>query len=305
MSEPTKKRPGRPPENKNKKDPSKRVGIVVDPHVKDNRLELKYSEPIIFKVLWSHLKMMEISNVQIIFRKDEVIIYGQDHSEHNHVYIRIDARKLDMYYCESEFDIGISHKITSAYINTIDKKDTRHIDIVSKKKDSTESITIAFSTMMDSYEIHKINVADEYEKLTKGLEAQFLDTNYKVSFTLPDKYFKKKMADFSLTKTETIDFVYNGKGSPFTIMYEDPNKCASSKIPFIGAEKINFKSQMKDGETFRITAPLDDLKSMSSIGFDNNVDIHLDENKPILVKTKLDDEGIFEMFILTRVCSKA
>jgi hypothetical protein len=230
------------------------------------------------------------------------VIYGKDHTENSSIYARADVSKLDIYYCQSVLDIGVSLKNTLAYMNTIDKKDTKFIDIVSRESESKANVRIIFGTTMGALEAHKINLKLDHEKMTPEKEKEFLDlNNYKINFKFPPKYFKKKMNDISLCKANTVEFIQDGKGRPLTISYESENKCGSSKIPFKDNDKISFNSRLDDDETFRITASLEDLKSISTAGFTNDVEIYMDENKSILFKTKLDD--VFEMRILTKtVC---
>jgi hypothetical protein len=297
--QPVKRRPGRPPDPKNKKDVQKKNGIVASPSSDQNILEMRYADPIIFKSLWSHFKHMDIESLQHIFRKGEIIIYGKDHTAHSHIYARINANHVNHYFCKDEFDIGVALKVMMPYMNTIDKKETMHIDIASRYSEYKNNIRIYFGTAIGALECHKINVMSGYDSLTREKEREFLDVgSYKIRFRLPPKYFKKKMNDVSLCKTTTIDFIQDGKGKPLTIEYEAENKCASSKIPFKLSDKINFESDIAEGESFRITTYLEDLKSISSVGFTNDVDIYMDEDKSILFKTKLDDA--IELRILTK-----
>lgn len=293
------RKPGRPKTIDTKKSLIEKKGIIQNPLDKTDAVEFRYTEPLIFKLLWNYFKHMNIENLHIIFRAKDVIIYGIDHSQKNSIYVKINVPMVNIYYCKQELHVGISLKTSLAYINTIDKN-TKFIEISSKLEEQKSIIMFVFCTELASLEAHKINLISEYETLTQETEKEFLNLDdYKISMKFPSKFLKKKMNDISLCKTTTVDFVQDGKGEPFTIMYESADKCGSSRIPFKVNDKINFKSGLTDDETFRITVLLDNLKSISTAGFTNDVELFMSENKSILFKTKLDD--VIELKILTQI----
>ena len=115
-----KKRPGRPRKNPIR-EPKQRVGVVPCPHDNANYMEFLYDKPILFKKLWQYFKLMAIEKIQIIFRPTEVIIWGEDHHKKSKMRVRIDADKINHYYCQEELDIGMFCKNPEIVMSKIDK----------------------------------------------------------------------------------------------------------------------------------------------------------------------------------------
>lgn len=298
------KGPGRPPQVRKKEPLVGATGIRSAPVNPQHVVEMRCGDPVVLRSLWSQLKALEVQTVQLSFRADSLVFFAKERSGHSLVHIRGDASKFLMYYAQSAFDVHLSHKMALAVINTIDKKDTRFIDMMLSKDEWDKFVRIILGTTMDSIENHKLNLAQVQENLSPEVEEKFAidPARYTVAFKFPEKYFKRKMADIALSKAKTVNFSQNGAGKPLVISYEAENGNASTRIPFNNPAKIDFRSHLAADETFMVTAYLDDLKAISNIGFTSDVEIFMDESRDILFKTRLDDA--FEMRILTKLATR-
>ena len=122
-----KKKPGRP--RKPAAQPSILArGIVTSPSNAGepdpqlvNVVELEYTNPIMFKRIFSLLKSMEITDVSLVFRQEGLVIVGLDSENRNTVYVNIHGKKLTSYYCHAPLRMGIQLKGMTAITNTISK----------------------------------------------------------------------------------------------------------------------------------------------------------------------------------------
>ena len=125
-----KKRPGRPRKIP-LREPRPRNGIVSQPKDENNFIEFLYDKPLIFKKLWQYFKLMAVDKIQIIFRVGEIILWSEDHHKKSKMRIKINADKVNHYYCPEELDIGMSCKNPELIMATIDKTYTSIIFLYS------------------------------------------------------------------------------------------------------------------------------------------------------------------------------
>ena len=127
-----KKRPGRPRKTP-LREPRPRNGIVITPKEPSNFVEFLYDKPLIFKKLWQYFKLMAVDKIQIIFRVSEIILWCEDHHKKSKMRIKLNAKKVNHYYCANELDLGMTCKNPELVMSTIDKTYTS-ILFLSKKE---------------------------------------------------------------------------------------------------------------------------------------------------------------------------
>lgn len=293
---PTKKKPGRPRKNP-VREHEPRKGISVQPHNIANHIEFIYSEPSVFKKLWGYYKAMAIEQLQLIFRQDEIIIYGIDHMQKSRMRTRIDARKVNHYYCKQPLTVGISNSNTENIMLSIDETYNK-IAIYSESGSIHRNIKTTLTNEIEIDENRVINLVDRVPEFDD--EKAFLDDDYTLKFELPGKYFKKMLTNIKLF-SEELSIRQDGPNDPLMFEYQDKEKKIKSKNVVKNSKKIKLRSTLKD-DTFLVKINLDYIKPISSALASENIAIWTHEKKPFVTSVSLDNDAV-EIKILTDIMS--
>ncbi len=293
---PTVKRgPGRPPKTQ-KKDPIPRKGIARNPHDSNNFVELLYDQPIIMKKIFSFFKSVAASEIQILFRPNDIIFYAIDHNEKTKIRIRVDAEKLNHYYCRDVLDVGISQKEMEMILNKVDK-DYSSMVILSDVTTTRRNLTIVFENDIRIDELHRIDLIASYNKMED--ESAFIDEEYMIKFNFPGKYFKKTVSDIKSMSSQ-LSITQEDNDSPLIFEYLTENKRIQSKHTVKDSNKIKLVSNLDDGDSFRVDVCIDYLKPISSSQIADDITILVDENKSFMTKSYIDG-GTIEIKTLTEI----
>jgi hypothetical protein len=290
-----KKRPGRPRKTP-LREPRPRNGIVTTPKDETNFIEFLYDKPLIFKKLWQYFKLMAVDKIQIIFRKSEIILWGEDHHKKSKMRIKIDNNKVNHYYCSEELDIGMSCKNPELIMNTIDKSYTS-ILFLSKLNYMQKDIRIILNNEIEIDESHRIELIGEYDKISN--ETQFLDEDYTIKFELPGRYFKKMISDIRAF-SDQITIRQDSPEEPLIFEYMKNDKKIKSYHIVRNNKAINFTSKLKADDTFRVSFKIDYVKPISSALLSENITIYAHENKPLMFSILMDKNTV-ELKILTEI----
>lgn len=290
-----KKRPGRPRKTP-LREPRPRNGIVNIPKDDNNFIEFLYDKPLIFKKLWQYFKLMAVDKIQIIFRKTEIILWSEDHHKKSKMRIKINANKINRYYCSEELDIGMSCKNPELIMNTIDKTYTS-ILFLSKLNYMQKDIRIILNNEIEIDESHRIELIGEYDKISN--EAQFLDDEYTIKFELPGRYFKKMISDIRAF-SDQITIRQDSPEEPLIFEYMKTDKKIKSYHIVRNNKSINFTSKLKADDTFRVSFKIDYVKPISSALLSENITIYAHENKPLIFSINMD-KSTMELKILTEI----
>jgi len=296
-AQPAKKGPGRPRKTP-KKEPPPRQGLRSKQD-ENSVLEFFYSIPTVFKKIINFFKALESAQIQFIFRPAEVILYGEDHFGKSKIRVRFDGTKMHRYYCEKEFEIGLSTSELLKITNKVDK-DYTSIVINSKKSNTNKSIDILYWNELSIQERHKIELIQQYNQLSNDNE--FNDEKYQLSFNLPGKYFKKTMTDIkNISDKLNITKEIHGVNLPIYFNYISNNKKIQCRhvIKHING-KINVECNMRPNETVRVDLKVEYIKPIASSHISDNIRIYVDENKKLLTKAYIDDDAI-EIKTLTEI----
>jgi hypothetical protein len=290
-----KKGPGRP-RNKPKKEPMPRNGISPTPSTENALVELVYDSPLLIKKLIAFFKLLATEHIQIIFRPTEIIIYAQEHNNKSKIYVKIDSKKLNHYYCKQIMDIGIASKDIESILNTVDK-DYNSIIIVSNIASQNKNITIILENEMYTDETYIIDLIGQYDHLEN--EHKFIDEDYTIQFEWTGKYFRKKINDI---KTFASQFCISQKNisSDIEIGYTSLNKKIQSRHLIKDSSKIKLKSKLKNDDSFRVDLKVDYIKPIASAHIADNILILADENKLFMTKSYIDNMTI-EIKTLTEI----
>jgi hypothetical protein len=290
-----KKRPGRPRKTP-LREPRPRNGVVSTPKDNSNFIEFLYDKPLIFKKLWQYFKLMAVDKIQIIFRKDEIIIWSEDHHKKSKMRIKILASKVNHYYCSEELDIGMLCKNPELIMNTIDKTYTS-ILFLSKNSYTQKDIRIILNNEIEIDESHRIELIGEYDKISN--ENQFIDSDYTIKFELPGRYFKKMISDIRAF-SDQITIRQDGPDEPLIFEYMKTDKKIKSYHIVRNNNTIKFKSSLGEDDTFRVSFKIDYVKPISSALLSENIIIYAHEKKPLMFSI-LMDKGTVELKILTEI----
>lgn len=291
-----KKGPGRP-----RKIPKKEIiprhGIINEPSNKNNIVEFSYDDPLLLKKTLGYFKALASAQLQVIFSKENIIFYAQDHHNKSRVRIKIDGNKANSYYCKDEIDTGLNCKDLELILNKIDKEYS-DIKIIITKKNQQKYISIMLNNNIQIIENHNVDVITQYNTLTSYIDA-FNKVNHTLNFTLPGKYFKKTINDMK-SFSNILSIQQEECNLPVTFEYMSKNKKIKAVHTIKDNKKINLVSKLEKDDMFRVDVRLEFIKPISSINISDNINISVDENSQFMTTTYLDNKTI-EIKTLTEI----
>lgn len=290
-----KKKPGRPRKTP-LREPRPRIGIVKEAKDNSNFIEFLYDKPLVFKKIWHYFKLMAVEKIQILFRKDSIILWSEDHHKKSTMRININANKINHYFCSEELDIGILCKNPELIMGTIDKSYTS-ILILSKINFIQKDVRIILNNEIEIDETHRIELIGEYDKINN--EEKFTDEDYTIKFTLPGRYFKKMISDIR-SFSDQITIRHDGPNEPLIFEYIKNDKKIKSYHIVKNNKTINFTSKLDEDDSFRVGFKIDYVKPISSSLLSENITIYAHENKPLMFSVSMDKDTV-ELKILTEI----
>lgn len=290
-----KKKPGRPRKNPIREH-GPRLGVAKEPQNSANRVEFEYDEPSIFKKLWMYAKNMAMESMQIIFRPDEVIFFGVDHSQKSRMRVRIDANKINHYYCDGTVECGIANKSVEPIMTAIDESYNKIIINV-EAKNAHKNIKIVLCNDIEIDERRRIDLDVSYTPISD--EEQFVDTDYSLKFELPGKYFKKMLTNVRLF-SDQIAIRQDGPNDPLIFEHKNTLKRICSKNVVRNGKKIKLQSNLDENDTFLSCFKIDYIKPISAALSAENITIWAHEQKPLCFIVTFDS-CVVEVKILTDV----
>lgn len=288
-------KPGRPRKSP-QKETIQKMGIQLTPLEADDFVEFLYDKPTSFKTIFQFLKNMAAVNVQILFRKSDIIFYAIDHYKKSRIYIRFDATKLNHYYQRDLLDIGVSSKEVQKIMNMADKEYVS-IAIFSKLGHVQKSILFVLDNDIKIREENTVEIIAAYEKMDN--ESLFTDEDYTLKFDLQGKFFKKMITDIR-TMSKEMSIIQDNIQSPLKFSYTIASQKIKSDRVVKDANKINLVSKLKNDDSFRVDIVLEYIRAISASQLSNRITIMVDEKKPLMTKAILDD-GAIEIKVLTDI----
>jgi len=282
-----KRPPGRPRLNP-PREPEAREGIVETPSHAGNIIEFAYDQPSVFKKIWTHFKMMAMDTIHIIFRLDEVILWGIDHLDRSRVRVCLDATKLNRYFAAREIDVGVRCNDMQIIMNKIGSTYTRVV-ILSKTGLSRQNLRVILENQMKIDESHRVLLAGDFVRMEN--EEQFLcENDYTLKFELPGRYFKKMMADIKKSFCDVVAICQSGPGEPLYFEYATADKRVTAKNTVRKNDLIKFESFLGEDEVFRVSFRATDVRPISGAMLSKTVTIYAHSSKPLLFIMKMDNE---------------
>lgn len=287
--------PGRP-RKEPKKEPIPRNGIVSTPKIEEAVVEFLYDSPVIMKKIISFFKAIAATQIQIIFRAQDVVMYATDHHKKSRIRVRIDGSKLNHYYCGKDFDVGINSRDIDSILNKVDKEYSSII-LLSYKGNTQKNLSVVLENDIQIDETHGIDLVGQYNKMEN--ESEFIDENYTIQFTWPGKYFRKTINDIKSISTQ-LSITQEDAESPLGFCYTSVNKKIHSQHIVKNPDKIKLISKLSDSDSFRVDVKIDYIKPISSSHIADEITIMVDENKHFMTKAIIDN-GTIEIKTLTEI----
>jgi hypothetical protein len=285
------RRPGRPRKFKIKTNEN-RQGIVNEPLNKNdseneqNVMEFSYDNPMMLKKIFSLFKSMNVNNINIEFKKENVEITTSDRIKKNIIHVQIHGKELNRYYCEEEFVISIDPQETERIFQSLDEE-FNIIHFISKRFSYKHKISIImYHVMTGSNIIYEINI-NHIDSKSNGIQ-EMLDkySEYPIKFTLDGKFFKKYISNASML-TDRISIEKNGL-KPLCFHYQSTKGRIDNNWFFTDEDKIYLDSKVKDNELFAASIFISTIKPISSSLISNKLEIAADINNPLMFIARLD-----------------
>jgi hypothetical protein len=283
--------PGRPP-SKPRAPPLERKGIVDSPDDSANRLEFAYSEPMVFKALFTYFKNIKAREIHLRCRREGLTFFARDHTKTSRVVAFVAGHHVNWHYCEDEYWLGINRANVEKMFAAIDKTFFK-ITIMQTHED-TKSLTFVFKDAEVDKECNYRVTLSSYAKdidlyeAEKILAPESLESLFPVQFTLTAKQFKKSISDAN-NYSETITFEKLGK-EPLQFTYTKQN-VAYHEV-YRSPDKIHLLSKVTADTAFRSTVAIANVKSLAASMVTDDVRILCRESGDILFRSAFDAKAL-------------
>ena len=296
-----KKKPGRPKKTI-ANTPQQFYGIVNEPQMEGNVVELVYYNPSMFKKLFILQKSFSVSEVELYFTPTQMQIITIDHLKKSHIYITIEGKYMNLYYCKAPIRICVKLDALDKCMRTLTKSHTKITFILGN--DYRSSLYVIFKDeeykSADTYELDVIFRPEEAVLTPQD------DSEYPLRFKLDAKHFKSRINGIrKSSETFTIGKI---KDKPLTLHYDEP-----ASMSWVGSydcpEKIELKSTLSPDDILSVNIMIDYIKPFSNSNIANDVYIAVDKRKPISFLSYLDmqsnGEYVCTLKIFTEIASSA
>ena len=287
-----KRGPGRPKKIVEKK-VIPRSGILDEPITKEvnsqlqHILEVYYDQPMVIKKIFNLFKAEATTDIKISFRRDKVVFVAQDFKKKSYIYDEILGEKINGYYVEEPFEVGLKPMDAQKAMNTINK-DYVSIMIWSNRLDKGQKLH--FTLHNDKYEDdtdHEVDVQKDPIKFPDDIDQLIiLESEYPITFELDTKYFKKKIVD-AATLADKMKIEKNGE-EPLTLSYQYESKAGRSKNPFKNPKKINLVSTIGPDDMFSTSFYLSYVKPLAGALISDVIQISAHKSHRLIFTAHLD-----------------
>jgi intracellular sulfur oxidation DsrE/DsrF family protein len=275
--------PGRP--SKKTPPPSiKRNGIVEQPNDPQHRLEFVYENPIMFKSLFTYFKNLKARDIHIRCTTKGISFFTRDQTKTSRVMAYIPGNKINHYYCDGTFWLGINRENVEKMFTSIDKSFFK-ITILSRH-DEHDSITFVFKDFDIEKECNYKIIVSSLELDEDLLAAENDDIkNYPIEWELTAKQFKKTIGDSS-NYSDTITIEKLGT-LPLHLTYSCVNQLTYNEV-YYSPEKIKLRAEILAGQSFRCTFKIANVKCLAAAMVTDTVRILCCENSDLLFRSEID-----------------
>lgn len=284
MSE--KRGPGRPPNSSNKKSLN-RDGILSEPSTTEEIpplqrvMELYYDNPMIIKKIFGLYKHMKSQNISIFFMTDRVVFLSTNFGGCNYIHSEILCDRVNGYYVEEPFTIGLDCNKIQSVINKINK-DYQSITFWCNREEKEVKLNITlYQDKLDNEITSKVILEKpQITDLSKIDEQIAQENTYPISFVLSALDFKKKITDAN-NLGPIIRIEKNGD-DPLTFITEHNSNNGTDTDVFKNDDKISLCSKISSDELFSTSVYLSTLKPLAGALISDELKISVDKYHSII-----------------------
>lgn len=291
-----KKRPGRPRKVVDR--PSiPREGLVKLPQqyelLKDtgevNIVELLYDKPAMFKKIFNLFHSMGAESIRLKFDLDGIKLYSTDHVGKSHIYVEILGKRMNRYYCDHAYEVGISSSNFKKIMQTLNKDNSKIQLCVQKMYENSKVQLALYNDIVDESSVYD-NDIDHVDPFDWTILAKKLsdEANYPVKFELPFTYFKRKVG-YCKVLSEIIRIEKNGD-EDLKLSYTYTDKRGEHSTNFKSPAKINLRSKVKPMEIFSTSVYIEHIKALSASLIAETIHISADKEKDLIFTALLDED---------------
>jgi hypothetical protein len=290
------KKPGRPPKII-KKNIVTKVGVVDAPSNFDRAhdtdqiyvMELTYDNPVMFKKILGVFKGNLAEQIRVQFTRTEIKFYAANPSMGNKTYVKVLGHQMNLYYCAYDtLEIGLDVERVKKIFDTFDTENSK-VQMVIRQRYQQERIKImtANDEMNDhgEFEVDLMRM-DPYDWSIEQELAQ--ESQYPISFTIPFKYFKKRVAQFK-TLTDVLS-IEKEKSLPLRFSTIFTGGGARYDLYFKNGDTIALHCDILPNEIFSTTIHIDYIKNFSGSLVSENLQISADRTRNLIVTAGLDHD---------------
>lgn len=279
-----KKKPGRPKKTISGT-PQQSYGCVGTPANPDHIMELVYFNPQLYKKIFALMKSYDVSDVEMHFFPEYTMIVAIDHLKKSHIYVRVEGRRLELYYCKEYIRISLKLQSLEKVIATINKCHNK-ITMVLKENYRSTLYCMLKDAEFNVDEIYEVDVILKTEYLPHEPPD---DSAYPIRFKLNSKHFKRKIND--IRKMSTCFNIQKIGTLPLHFALEK----STQKITYVGEynddAKIELKNTLAPDDIISVAVVIDCIKPFSNTCVGEEVWISVDKTRPITFLSKLDKIG--------------
>jgi len=278
-----KAKPGRPP-IKPGRVPLKKEGILLQPKLPENVIELTYGNPTVFKRLFALLKSMNIKELHMEFTPTGMKFITEDHYKKNIIEVLMDGSKLHSYYCKQTTEISISSKEVSRIMDMVDKSFVSISWVVQES-----SVRSNMTMLLCDAEMEVTHVFDIELIVPKEINyEEFNDANYPIKLEMSSRYFKKIINDISALST---NFSIEKHGTDKLCFSYEANKLKYQGI-YKNADLIRLTSNLTEDDLFSVSIKIDNIKPLSSSLISDTIQISASLTERLLCKGTVDNGAV-------------
>jgi hypothetical protein len=283
--------PGRPP-SKPPAPPLDKKGIVTSPKDVLNRLEFAFSDPTVFKSLFTYLKNVKARNIHLRCSKEGLTFFARDHSKTSRIVAHVAGEHVNWHYCDGEFWLGINRDNVEKMFASIDKTFFK-ITIIQSSEDINTLTFVFKDAEVDKECNYKVTLStyapdEELYEAERILSPEAMHDNFPIEFTLTAKQFKKTINDAS-NYSDVVTFEKPG-GHPLQLTYAKQNMMYNEV--YRNPAKIFLRSEVHPDSTFRCTVKIFNVKSLASSMVTDDVRILCREDGDILFCSAIDAKAL-------------
>lgn len=279
-----KKKPGRP-KKKLLVEPIDIQGIVTKPVKTNDCIELVYSNPSLFKKLFQMYKSFEVSEIEIVFYPDKMLLYTTDHLGKSNIYVNIEGKHMNLYYCGKTTHIIIKRENLERILGTLGKTNYKISIQIHEDNKTTMYITI------NDYEYNSEDIYDIDVILVQNDNAipTMTDETYPLQFKFNSKHFKNKINN--IRKSSPVFTIQKYGDDPLQITYDKSQKGTNWTGVYNDKEKMELKCDITPDDVFNVSVVIDYIRPFSNSNIGDDVYIKVDKHDKISFMTPLDKKG--------------